>query len=70
MDLFCASVQHSRVRSVVASSTEKLEHWDFITLRRFLENESSKNLDFDCLSLLGVGPRFQFSARRSLLRVA
>src|SRR5438477_7906164 len=32
MDLFARSVQHSRVRSVVASSTEKLEHWDFITL--------------------------------------
>ena len=69
MDLFARSVQHSRVRSVVASSTEKLEHCDFITLRRFLENESSKNLDFGRLSSLGLGRGLQFSARRSLLRL-
>ena len=58
MGLFARSVQHSRVRSVVASSMEKLEQWDFITLRRLLENESSKKPRFWLPLFLGVGPRF------------
>jgi len=49
---------------------EKLEHWDFITLRRFLENESSKKPRFWSPLFLGVGPRFAVLREKKPLEVA